>query len=291
MPAPLGRLHLLGGIERVAARRTSSSLRRRRGSDQDSWSATNDLPMVGAVSRAGYRQLLESGVRIFEYGGLMMHAKTTVADGWSSRVGSTNLNVTGLLSDWEIDLVVEDRSFGAKMEKMFEEDLADSREVRLGGTARRPRAEPERHIAPAKRRLPIGPGGSGSRGSGSRAVASVTQAAGTAFREGGEDLQRYEQAVGVAASAGLLGMALLGARFPRLLAWPLAAAAGLVGTSGLLRTLRHPTDSKERRDDGDSSHQLLKEGYTERFWTISYEALRRRKLLRRTSGVESSFRT
>ncbi len=207
--------------------------------------ATNDLPLVGTISRAGYRQLLESGVRIFEYGGPMMHAKTTVADGWSSRIGSTNLNVTGLLTDWEIDLVVENRPFGAKMEEMFEEDLADSREVRLGGTARRPRAVPERHIAPAKRRLPLGSGGSGSSGSGSRAVATAARAGATAFREGGEDLQRYEQTVGIAASAGLLGTALLGAWFPRFLAWPLASAAGLVGASGLLRTLRRPAYSKE----------------------------------------------
>ena len=207
--------------------------------------ATNDLPLVGTISRAGYRQLLESGVRIFEYGGPMMHAKTTVADGWSSRIGSTNLNVTGLLTDWEIDLVVEDRPFGAKMEEMFEEDLADSREVRLGGTARRPRAVPERHIAPAKRRLPLGSGGSGSSGSGSRAVATAARAGATAFRDGGEDLQRYERTAGIAASAGLLGTALLGAWFPRFLAWPLAAAAGLVGASGLLRTLRRPANSKE----------------------------------------------
>ena len=212
--------------------------------------ATNDLPMVGTISRAGYRQLLESGVRIFEYGGLMMHAKTTVADGWSSRVGSTNLNVTGLLTDWEIDLVVEGSSFGAKMEEMFEEDLADSREIRLGGTARRPKAQPERHIAPARRRLPVGSSGSGSSGSGSRAFATAARASGAAFRGGREELQRYERTVGITVSASLLGTALLGARFPRLLAWPLAAASGLVGTAGLLRTLR-PADSKERRDAGE----------------------------------------
>jgi cardiolipin synthase len=217
--------------------------------------ATNDLPLVGTISRAGYRQLLESGVKIFEYGGPMMHAKTTVADGWSSRIGSTNLNVTGLLTDWEIDLVVEDRRFGARMEEMFEEDLADSREIRLGGTTRRPRAEPERRIAPARRRSLRGLRERGTSGSGSRAVATAARAGATAFREGGEDLQRYERTVAIAASAGLLGTALLGARFPRLLAWPLAAAAGLVGASGLLRTLRHPTLLRERRDAGDSSHR------------------------------------
>ena len=217
--------------------------------------APNDLPLVGTLSRVGYRQLLESGVRIFEYGGPMMHAKTTVADGWSSRVGSTNLNVTGLLTDWEIDLVVEDRPFGTKMEEMFEEDLADSREIRLGGTARRPRAEPEQRIAPARRRSVRALRERASAGSGSRAVATATRASAAAFRGGGEDLQRHERMVAGAASAGLLGTALLGARFPRLLSWPLVVAAGLVGASGLLRTLRHPAVPKEHRVPEGSSHR------------------------------------
>jgi cardiolipin synthase len=43
--------------------------------------ATNDLPWIGLLSRIGYRQLLENGVRIYEYGGLMMHAKSHVAAG------------------------------------------------------------------------------------------------------------------------------------------------------------------------------------------------------------------
>ncbi len=38
----------------------------------------------------------------------------------------------------------------------------------------------------------------------------------------------------------LLGLSLLGARFPRFLAWPLAAVHGLLGTAGLLRALRNP---------------------------------------------------
>ena len=93
--------------------------------------ATNDQPPVGTLSRVGYRRLLESGVRIFEYGGPMMHAKTTVADARFCRVGSTNLNVAGLVTNWEIDLFAEDADFGARMERMFEEDLDDAREVIL----------------------------------------------------------------------------------------------------------------------------------------------------------------
>src|SRR5215218_3000177 len=51
-----------------------------------------------ATARAGYHQLLEAGVRIFEYGGPMIHAKTMVADGWWSKVGSTNLNFSSLVA-------------------------------------------------------------------------------------------------------------------------------------------------------------------------------------------------
>ncbi|HEX5688939.1 MAG TPA: phospholipase D-like domain-containing protein, partial [Roseiflexaceae bacterium] len=75
--------------------------------------STNDVLLVGPLSRYGYRPLLQAGVRIWEYAGLMMHAKTIIADGWWARVGSTNMNFTGLLTNWEIDLVAEDRRFGA----------------------------------------------------------------------------------------------------------------------------------------------------------------------------------
>ena len=41
---------------------------------------TSDVPAIAAISRAGYRPLLEAGVRVFEWNGSMMHAKTAVAD-------------------------------------------------------------------------------------------------------------------------------------------------------------------------------------------------------------------
>lgn len=202
--------------------------------------ATNDLPIVGALSRTGYRPLLESGIRIWEYGGLMMHAKTTVADGWWGRVGSTNLNITGLLTNWEIDIVAEDQRFGAAMEAMFEEDLLHAREIRLGGHARRPAARPDRPITPAERRMQRR-----SPGSGSRAVAIATRVGVGAVQASGARLARQERVVGGAISAGLLGIGLLGARFPRLLAWPAAGISGATGIASLLRTIR-PAAPKQR---------------------------------------------
>lgn len=200
--------------------------------------ATNDVRAVSVVSRTGYRELLEAGVRIFEYGGLMMHAKTSVADGWVSRVGSTNLNVTGLVTDWELDVLVEGKAFGRRMEEMFEEDLADSREMLLASAARNRSPKPDRQVNRARprthRRLwPVD-----SSGSGSRALATAARAGGSAFTGSSAELERHERTAVAAVGGTLLGAALVGARFPRLLAWPLAAVAGLVGISGLSRALR-----------------------------------------------------
>ncbi len=112
----------------------------------------NDLRVVGALSRAGYRPLLEAGVRIFEYAGLMMHAKTAVADGWWGRVGSTNLNPTGIVGNWELDLIAEDRPFAAVLEASYADDLAHAREIRLTPAPGGSRVAPERPETAAERR-------------------------------------------------------------------------------------------------------------------------------------------
>jgi cardiolipin synthase len=53
---------------------------------------SSDLPLIRNLSRIGYRDLLRSGVRIYEWDGPMLHAKTIVADRRWTRVGSSNLN-------------------------------------------------------------------------------------------------------------------------------------------------------------------------------------------------------
>ncbi|EIL98025.1 phosphatidylserine/phosphatidylglycerophosphate/cardiolipin synthase [Rhodanobacter sp. 115] len=47
---------------------------------------SSDIPAVGSLSRSGYRPLLKAGIRVFEWNGSMLHAKTAVADGQWARV-------------------------------------------------------------------------------------------------------------------------------------------------------------------------------------------------------------
>lgn len=95
--------------------------------------AHNNWPIVGSVSRGGYRALLEAGVRIFEWQGPMMHAKTSVVDGVWCRVGSSNLNVASLLGNWELDVGVLDQDLGRQLQGLFLADLASSVEIVLPG--------------------------------------------------------------------------------------------------------------------------------------------------------------
>lgn len=92
---------------------------------------TVDVIGVGAMSRAGFRALLDGGVRIFEWNGSMIHAKTAVADGKWARVGSSNLNITSWFGNWELDVAIEDERFGTQMMEMYEHDLENSTEVVL----------------------------------------------------------------------------------------------------------------------------------------------------------------
>lgn len=98
--------------------------------------ANNNWPWVGSLSRGGYRALLEAGVRIFEWQGPMMHAKTAVVDGRWCRVGSSNLNLSSLMGNWEIDAAVLDDDLAAQLEGLFLADMASSVEITLPGTPR-----------------------------------------------------------------------------------------------------------------------------------------------------------
>lgn len=95
--------------------------------------AHNNWPLVGSLSRGGYRFLLESGVRIFEWQGPMMHAKTSVVDGLWCRVGSSNLNSASLMGNWELDVGVLDADLAMQLEGLFVADLASSAEIVLPG--------------------------------------------------------------------------------------------------------------------------------------------------------------
>jgi cardiolipin synthase len=102
----------------------------------------SDLPRVQNFTRIGYRDLLGAGVRIFEWRGPMLHAKTIVVDGRWVRIGSTNLNLSSLLANFEMDVLTDDLPLAHAMEAQYRRDLDRSVEIKYRGddTGRRRRA-------------------------------------------------------------------------------------------------------------------------------------------------------
>lgn len=109
-----------------------------------------DIPILRPLSRAGYRPLLEAGVRVFEWNGPMMHAKTAVADARLGRVGSSNLNIASSLGNYELDAFIEDVAFAECMVQSYLKDLENATEVVLNARRRR-----TKRIRPQANKMPI----------------------------------------------------------------------------------------------------------------------------------------
>ena len=193
----------------------------------------SDLPIVRSLSRAGYRSLLEGGVRLFEWNGPMVHAKTAVADGFWARVGSTNLNLQSWVGNWELDVAIEDAGVATRMEAMFEADLARSTEVLLDARHRRGQAATTRAARLTTRsewqrwraRRKRDGGRTGRAAASALRLGNTVGAALTATRP----LGAAEAPTLVGGGLVLLALGGLGGWWPALLAYPLAVSAAWLG--------------------------------------------------------------
>ena len=89
----------------------------------------NDMPMVRQASWHHYGELLEAGVKIYEYRHTMFHNKTMVVDGIYSTIGSINFDARSMNRNAEESLSFYDRGFAQKVEEMFDEDLKRCEEI------------------------------------------------------------------------------------------------------------------------------------------------------------------
>jgi cardiolipin synthase len=197
-----------------------------------------DIPGLRALSRAGFRPLLESGVRVFEWNGPMLHAKSAVADGRWARVGSTNLNPASWLGNWELDVAVEDAGFARTMEEMYEDDLSHATEIVLSARRRvRPRSSGARRARQDRR------GSSRRAAAGAIGVGSTIGAAITNRRPLGPAEAR------VLATSGALLVVFAAATlwWPRLAAVPAALAAGWVAVSLFLKASKLHSAGRDNR--------------------------------------------
>lgn len=97
----------------------------------------SDFTGVFHAGRAHYETLLSAGVRIYEQENALLHAKTVVVDGIWSTVGSTNWDWRSFVHNDEVSIVIIDEAFAHRMDRLFEDDLANSSEIRIDAWRRR----------------------------------------------------------------------------------------------------------------------------------------------------------
>jgi cardiolipin synthase len=188
----------------------------------------SDIALLKPLSRAGYRGLLEAGVRIFEWNGPMLHAKTAVVDTRWARVGSTNLNIASWLGNCELDAVIEDALFAQQMEAMYLQDLANSTEIVLDARRRLRAPGP---LSRGRSTLRKGSGSAGRAAAGTLRIGNTLGAAITGRRT----LEPVEARLMITAGGILIALAALFALLPRLLAYPIAVLLGWVALALIYR--------------------------------------------------------
>ncbi len=101
----------------------------------------NDSRIVAAASRSFYPELLDSGVRIHEFEGGLLHAKTFTMDNEISLIGSANMDRRSFELNFENNLLLQDPAFTAALRRQQFEYLRQSvrveeQQVRAWGMSR-----------------------------------------------------------------------------------------------------------------------------------------------------------
>ncbi len=88
-----------------------------------------DSPRVSRAGRYQFRRLLESGVRIFEYRKTLLHQKVITIDGVWCGIGSSNFDDRSFEINDEITVGIADITIASELERIFDEDARDAREI------------------------------------------------------------------------------------------------------------------------------------------------------------------
>ena len=88
-----------------------------------------DSRLVTAAARSYFDELIDAGVKVFEYQPCMLHAKTIVVDDLYAQVGTANYDHRSFRLNFEVGVAVFDGGVNAQLADHFERDLGDSKIV------------------------------------------------------------------------------------------------------------------------------------------------------------------
>ncbi|MDK7224763.1 phospholipase D-like domain-containing protein, partial [Proteus mirabilis] len=99
---------------------------------------SNDSFLVRWASRAFFTEILEAGVKVFQFEDGLLHTKSVMVDGQLSMVGSVNLDMRSLWLNFEITVVIDDECFASDLSIVQYDYIARSTQLTLDEWEKRP---------------------------------------------------------------------------------------------------------------------------------------------------------
>src|SRR5688572_32418322 len=91
--------------------------------------SVTDQRLVRLASRRMYGELLNGGIRIYEYRPAMTHVKAMMVDATWAVIGTTNIDNRSFEHNDEVNVAFHESAVTARLQRDFESDLAASDEV------------------------------------------------------------------------------------------------------------------------------------------------------------------
>ena len=91
--------------------------------------ARSDVPLVRLLGRSYYGALLGEGIEIRELEPEILHSKVMLIDGERTVIGSANLDQRSFRRNYELNSIIDDRTFGGQIRRMLLRDFEESRRI------------------------------------------------------------------------------------------------------------------------------------------------------------------
>ncbi|QYN44900.1 cardiolipin synthase [Gilliamella sp. ESL0441] len=98
----------------------------------------NDSLMVKWASRAFFSELLDGGVKLYQFNDNLLHTKSVLIDNQLSLVGTVNLDMRSLWLNFEITTVIDDAEFANSLSILLQKYLSQSDPVNVSEWKKRP---------------------------------------------------------------------------------------------------------------------------------------------------------
>lgn len=101
----------------------------------------SDSRLTHWCTRSYIEELLEAGVRVFQYRNGFNHSKVIVIDGMVSSVGTANMDMRSFEQNFEVNMILYDRNVSKKLATDFLNDLKGSSEISIQQWKFRPKRD------------------------------------------------------------------------------------------------------------------------------------------------------